>query len=244
MKLSSSNRNIRKKIAPRMGDTEVINGFFNSPFWRLVRRKPIAAIVFLIRQMFKAHAATMAYLFTTVKATTPGLLMSGILLTAAGATLILLYNSIHVWGFFETLFSFSLPDLSVWKTHWDWEKVYQFTFEDVNSHFLVGFNICFICVSLFHTLRNWFGFGPEKSTHRGTSYFYLLCKKLFSKYVTVGEFFINLIETAGAIALGVYLIRSGFDAYFGYFLIGIASHEMIILIKEKSVQLHNQPFLD
>lgn len=243
MKHSSFNRNIRVRKARQLGDPALINGFWYSPFWRLLRSKPKAAIAFLIRQMFKAHGAIMAYLFTAVKSTKPGILVSGLGLTIAGTTFLLVYNSSHVWGFFEALFSFERPDLSVWK-HWDWDKVYLLTMVDVNSKLLVGYNIIFTSLSLFHTFRNWFGFGPKSLKHRGTSYLYLLCKKLLSRYVKVGEFFIHLLETLAVIGIGIYLICSGFDVWFSAFLTGISSHELVILLKDKAAELHHKPLIE
>lgn len=242
MDFTSSNRRVKIHKAKRLGDPEVINGFFNSPFWRMLRRKPKAGIAFLIGQIFKAHAAIMGYLFKTVTSTKPGILVSGLIVTFIGSLFITMYNSVHVWQFFYTLLHFTLPDISIWKL-WDWDKVYQIVLIDVNSKILVGFNILFFALSMFNTVRNWLGYSPADTKHRGTSFLYLLCRRLFSKYVTVGEFFIGFLETILVIALGIYLVRKQIDVYFGFFVIGIACHNLIIIMKDRTAQLHHQPFI-
>lgn len=235
--MEKSNRNIKVKPAPKLGDVELIYNARISPVWKLLFTKFGKALLVLSGQFIRAYRGIQAYILSAVKGGKHGVLVSGVCLTLAGSSQLLLYNSSHVWEFFDALFSFSRPDLSVWKG-WDWDKVYDMTVVSVKSKAVLAYNIVFVLASTVHTLTNWTGYGTKEISKRGTSYLYLLCRKLFSKWVTVGEFFINFLETVLAIALGIVFIYYQVDMYFGWLLVSIATNELIILVTDKVTQLH------
>ncbi|MEO9804805.1 MAG: hypothetical protein ABJF04_16235 [Reichenbachiella sp.] len=242
--MKESNRDIRVKKARKLGDPALFYGANNSPVWKLLLTNFGKALLLLFRQFIRANSAIMAYTLTAVKGGNHGVLVCGIGVTIAGFITMSVYNSSYVWSFFSSLMSFSLPELPSWKGL-EWHDIaYDLLFVRIQSLPLLIYNAVFVLSSIFHTLKNWFGYGTHEISKRGTSYLYLLCKRLFSKWVAVGEFFINFLETLLIIVLGAALIYYQWDVYFGWFLVSIAYNELIVLITDKTAQLHHKPLLE
>ena len=235
-------RNIKVKRGIKLNDSSLIFGCVTSPVWGLLFTNFGKAALLLLKQFFRANSVISAYMLT-VKNRNVGILSCGMALTVVGTFIMVVYNSSFTWSFFSALKSFSWPQLPYWQ-NCSWQEIaYDVLYANVISFPLLVYTGLFFVCSSWHTLKNWFGYGTNDIASRGTSYLYSILKFCFSKWIGVGEFFVNLVEAVLVMVVAAALIHYEWDAHFGYLLFSMGFHEMIILVIGKATEIHSRPIL-
>ncbi|MEQ8470037.1 MAG: hypothetical protein RIC35_02575 [Marinoscillum sp.] len=159
----------------------------------------------------------------------------GIGITLAGTSLMLVYNSIHVWP----IFSFLYPLAPLVPIFWDWEIIKICVFDDIYSNAMFWHTVLFLVISFAHTLTCYIG--SEISSKRGNS----LINALLSKFIRTNEIFISaVLEPVLVIGFG-FIMWIGFeDYYYAIFLWIAAASEIWLQLVDKSHQIDHQNFIE
>ncbi|GEM_PF-5280119 len=244
MKKTSSNRSVRIRKALKLGEPALIEGACNSPIYKMLITEFGKALLWIMLRLVRVNSAMQAYMLTATKNGNHGVLVCGLFLTLACSTMMIAYNSHYVWTVWDALSSFSMPEPPHWQGMKWYEVFYDVAIDNIISLPVLCFNALFFGSSLFHTLKNWSGFGTNQLTKRGTSHFYKLLDRCFAKWLTIGEFFINFLETALILGLGIAFIHYAWDMHFGWLLVSISVNELMTLLRDKTAQLTAEPLLE
>ncbi len=241
METSKSNRNFNYKKGRKLSEAALINGFKNSPVWKLLFFKPREAAWILLNQYIETNAAILSYCYTSVFRCLPGQLVCGVAITVMSCSFALAYNSTHLIT--PALAPLATPVVPFIPFFTSPDELYDMAFVRVYSLPLALYCCLMGVSSLVNIIICWSGYS-KNPTQRGVSYSYLLIDFLFSKYLNVGQFFIQFVETLFAILIGAYLVYTGIDTYFGWFLVIISGNECFTLMSEKSRKMFTKAFVE
>ncbi len=239
----SNQSDIKPKRARLLGDAALIRGLVESRIPKLILLNTGEAFYQICRQYVRANGVILSFGISIIFRYRHGSLVSGIGLTVFFLSMLLVFNSTHLWTPALTPVAvFSIPFLPIWKSA---DDLYRLAFVDIHSQNLLIYAGLFTLASLTTTVMNWLGYGNKNLTKRGESWLFFLLDKLLSRHVKVSEFFVTcFLETGIAIGAGIYLCTYGGDPYFGAFLILMAVNEIILGLTEKSAQMHAQTILN
>ena len=241
MQTPHSNQNLLFKKNRKLSEASIIHGAKTTSFWKLLFFKTNEAFWMLFTQYLEASAQINAYCYTAVTRCKHGQLVCGLSLTAMGASIMLSFNSTHIWPGLAPFAAFAVPIIPFFN---DAQELKDFVIEDIHSPALAIYCGVFVISSFVHVTMCWMGFGNKKSdSQRGLSYLYLLIERMLGKQIKVGMFFIHLLEALVFTALGLYLWIEQVDTYFGSFLTIISINEAYLLLAEKSRQMHIKPLI-
>lgn len=242
MLTEQSNRSSKYRKGRFLSESSLINGFVNSPIFRLLLFKWKEAAILLLKQFLESNSAILSSCYTFPTRIHHGQLRVGLVLGLMGCSVMLAYNSEHIWVGLAPLAGWGVPILPFF---YDYDTLYQWVVIDIRSKALLIYCGVYLLSALIHTVLAWVGLGNKNATLRGESYVFWLIRRLLSKTnINAGYFFIHFIEALGAVALGTYLWIYEIDPYFGGFLILIAGNEVVSLLTEKSRAIHHQALMD
>lgn len=241
MQTSHSNQSIQFKKNRKLSEASLIHGAKTTTFWKLLFFKTNEAFWMLFTQYLEASAQVNSYCYSAVTRCMHGQLVVGLSLTGMGASIMLAFNSTHVWPGLAPFAAFAVPVMPFFKNV---DEIKALVIDDIHSQALAIYCGVFILSSLVHVTMCWMGFGNKKSdSQRGLSYLYLLTERLLGKRIKIGMFFIHLLEALAFTSLGLYLWIEQIDTYFGSFLTIISINEVFLLSAEKSRQMHIKPLI-
>lgn len=240
----SQHPDIKPKKARLLSDWAILNGFFNSPIWKLLFTRFSQAIDKLFIQFMQANNALLAYGWTSVARMKHGSMAGGgIIQMLLVCFFVLALNSkLVTWKIFSLLAAwFVVPLMPFFKSP---KQLHDLIFVQIESQALLIYGGVFLLTSLVHVFKTWIGFANKSVTSRGVGYSYLLIDRFIGGRVHVNPFAIYMLESLLVTGVGVFLWVKQIDPYFGGWLVGISLAEIRILVFEKTGQIQARRLLD
>ena len=238
----SNHRQVNYKRGRFLSDISILRGITQSPIPKLILFKWKEGVWMLFKQFLVANSSILSSCYTFPTRIKHGQLRVGFGIGLLGCSMMLAYNSEHIWAGLSPLAGWVIWALPFFH---DFETLYQWAFVETRSQILIVYCGIYLLSTVTHNVLGYVGLGNKNATLRGEGYLYLLIRRLlYRTNINVGYFFIHFIEALGVIALGAYLWIYEIDPYFGGFLILIAGNEVISLLTEKSRAIHHKALMD